>query len=367
MRSAFCPVCSNLVLPGHVACESCGYRFDGRSGGVASAIEELGRNAGGDPAPRTVRAENPEAPYLPYEPREMQVDIIRDIVGALEQKRHIVLESGTGTGKTVVSLAATLEFMRRPGNGNMKIIYITRTNSQSDQVMKELKAISAIHPVSGITLSGRNRSCINFSSRPDFQSLTPSALSLLCTDVKQKANQGKPGGCRYFRDAEERSAQVLNWARSTFPTSEQFDVHCQNMGVCPYEVRKMIMKDFDVIVAPYIHVLDPGIRESLMSNLGVEEKDIILVVDEAHNLTDHTREMESFTIHVRLVSSANDEVQNFSARSLADGLTISDFIRSLRNVIDRFAADYIPFGQKEHLLGPKELEEALCAQLGTDR
>ena len=145
---------------------------------------------------------------------------------------------------------------------------------------------------------------------------------------------------------------MLNWARNNFPTSEQFDVHCQNIGVCPYEVRKMIMKDFDVIVAPYIHVLDPGIREGLMGNLGVEEKDIILVVDEAHNLTDHTREMESFTIHVRLISSANDEVQNFKEKRLSERLTISEFIRALRNVIDRFAAHYIPFGQKEHLLGP---------------
>ncbi len=168
-----------------------------------SAIEEFGRNVKEAVVPKTVKDENPEAPYLPYEPREMQVDIIRDIVNALEQKRHIVLESGTGTGKTVVSLAATLEFIKRPGNENLKIIYITRTNSQSDQVMKELKAISTIHPVSGITLSGRNRSCINFTSRPDFQSLTPSALSLLCADVKQKANQGKPGGCRYFTTAEQ--------------------------------------------------------------------------------------------------------------------------------------------------------------------
>lgn len=120
----FCPVCSSLVFPGHVACGSCGYRFDG---GIADTAVNPARTS---VRPAVVRKENPDAPFLPYEPREMQVDIIRDIVRALEQKRHIVLESGTGTGKTVVSLAATLEFCRRPGNGHLKVLYITRTNSQ---------------------------------------------------------------------------------------------------------------------------------------------------------------------------------------------------------------------------------------------
>lgn len=297
----------------------------------------------------------------------MQVDIIRDIVRALEQKRHIVLESGTGTGKTIVSLAATLEFIKRPENAGMKVIYITRTNSQSDQVMKELKAISRLHPVSGITLSGRNRSCINFVSRPDFNTLSPSTLSLLCTDAKQKANQGKPGACRYFKTAEALNQDISRWAMQNFPTSEQFDIHCQNQGVCPYEARKMIMRDFDVIVAPYVHILDPGIRDGLLNNLGIEESEMILVVDEAHNLTDHTREMESFTIHVRLISSALDEVQNFREKQLAEGLTISAFIKKLKDIVDKFANDYIPFGAKEHLLGSKELEEVLCSALGTDR
>lgn len=233
--------------------------------------------------------------------------------------------------------------------------------------MKELKAISAMHPVSGITLSGRNRSCIHFSQRPDFQSLSPSALSMLCTDAKQKANQGKPGACRFFRNAESMQDEVLRWTKSSFPTSEQFDIHCQNLGVCPYEVRKMIMNEFDVIVAPYIHVLDPGIRDGLLKNMGVEVSDIILVADEAHNLVDHTREMESFTIHIRLVNQVMDEVANFKDRPLAGGTTISAFIRAVRQTVDGFANTYVPLGQKEHLLGADELEDSLCSVIGTDR
>ena len=85
------------------------------------------------PTPEIVYQANKEAPYMPYAPREGQLDIIADIRSALDEHRHIVIESGTGTGKTIVALAAGLEHAKRTGK---KIIYLTRTISQSDQIMK---------------------------------------------------------------------------------------------------------------------------------------------------------------------------------------------------------------------------------------
>ncbi len=350
----FCNNCSSLVMPGMVMCPHCGYRFDGAEWTPLKTAPQ---------APVST-VSNDEAPYLPYEPREMQLDIIADIRNALNARRHIVLESGTGTGKTIVSLAGALEFIKKPENSGMKVIYITRTNSQSDQVMKELRAISTIHPVSGITLSGRNKSCLLLMERDDFYTLTPSALSTICSDKKQKTTQGRPGGCKYFYKVSDLADDVEGWCKRSFPRSEEFDAYCQNKGVCPYETRKAIMKRFDVIVAPYIHIVDPGIRASLFQNLGLEEKDIILVVDEAHNLTDYTRDMESFQIHSRLVASSFDEAHTFRNAMVCENLTLPDFIRVLRNVLKSLADRYLPMGTREHLLGGREFEEEVCKMLG---
>lgn len=353
---AFCPVCGTMALPKMDRCMKCGYRFDGSP---YTPTEP----------PKTKEADivrNDSAPFLPYAPRPMQLDIIADIKGALMRKRHIVLESGTGTGKTIVSLASSLEFLRSPGNGGKKIIYITRTNSQSDQVMKELRSINNIQPVTGITLSGRNRSCPLLAQRPDFEALTPNSLSLLCTEKKQKTQQEKPGGCPYYAKALSLNESVKSWAQFSLPESEVFDAYCTGIGVCPYEARKMIMKDFDVIVAPYIHILDENIRNNLFANLGLEEKDIILVVDEAHNLIDQARQMESFSIHSRLIVSALDECQAFSNAFVSETLSLSDFIRVIRTVVENLADRYIAVGsrEREHLLQPSEFEDAVCALLG---
>jgi len=62
-----------------------------------------------------IAEENKDAPYLPYKPRGCQMDIISDIRNALDEGRHIIIESGTGTGKTIVSLAAGLEHAKKTG------------------------------------------------------------------------------------------------------------------------------------------------------------------------------------------------------------------------------------------------------------
>ena len=46
---------------------------------------------------------------FPYEPREHQEDFVSSAFSALKDEGHIVLESGTGTGKTVCALAASLQ------------------------------------------------------------------------------------------------------------------------------------------------------------------------------------------------------------------------------------------------------------------
>ena len=311
--------------------------------------------------PSVVTEVNSEAPYLPYKPRETQIQIITDIRNALDKGRHIVIESGTGTGKTITSLAGSLEHAKARGK---KIIYITRTISQSDQVMKELRAISTLKPVSGITLTGRNKSCPLLQARPDFDQLSPTALSTLCSDRKQKSQQGHSGGCPYFEKVPHMVDIVESYCKKSFPKSDEIDAYCKGMNVCPYEIKKVMMKDFDIIVAPYIHIIDPDIRDNFLTALNVEPKDFVLIVDEAHNLMDAVREQESFSITSRLMGSANDECSAFNHPEVYDGITLDTFVRTVRNCVRELGTKYIGFNMKEALLEPKALEKSICSALG---
>jgi DNA excision repair protein ERCC-2 len=308
------------------------------------------------PTPEIVYQANKEAPYMPYAPREGQLDIIADIRSALDEHRHIVIESGTGTGKTIVALAAGLEHAKRTGK---KIIYLTRTISQSDQIMKELKAISTIQDVSGITLTGRNKACPLFRGE-EYDNLPPNVLSLMCEDKKSKSVRNSAGGCRYYDRTKQMLDGIKDYCKHNFPTSDELDRYCVQLGVCPYETRKALMKEFDVIVAPYIHILSEDIRSNFLNNLGGENIPLLLIVDEAHNLIDAARQQESYTISLHMVEAAIDECDAFKRPELYEGVVLDDFINYVRVLIRMLATQYITLGKKEFKLPDGAVEDGLC-------
>ncbi|MCL2296101.1 MAG: ATP-dependent DNA helicase [Methanomassiliicoccaceae archaeon] len=356
MDGSFCSNCGSMVFPNQKKCGSCGRNIDRPS---EQGLDQF--TAGSvQPKKKFVEKENPEAPFLPYEPREMQMEIIADIRRALDEGRHIVMESGTGTGKTIVSLAAGLEHAKRTGK---RIVYLTRTISQSDQVMRELKAISSIKHVSGITITGRNKSCPLFA-KEGMDDLPPNVLSLMCDERKRKSMNDDRGGCRFFERIKAEVNNVMGFCLREFPTSAELDAHCEKAGVCPYEMKKILMKEMDVVVAPYVHILSEDIRTNFIANLGGEEVPLLLIVDEAHNIIDAARSQESFSITSKMIEAAAEECTVTQTAEILSGVKTEDIIKYLKNAVRQLATENIPFGKTEFRLGKDAVENMMMKRFG---
>ena len=358
MENMFCPKCGSLIKPNQKKCGTCRQNVD-RSAG--SGLDGFSKNE--QPPKKFVQEENPGAPYLPYEPRELQMDIIADIRRAIDEGRHIVIESGTGTGKTIVSLAAGLEHAKKNGK---KIVYLTRTISQSDQVMKELRAISSIKQVSGITITGRNKSCPLFV-KEGVEDLPPNVLSLMCDERKKKSLTGGHGGCRFFDRTRAQLNYTIDFCLKEFPTSSELDSYCEKAGACPYEMKKMLMKEMDVVVAPYIHILSEDIRTNFIANLGGEDVQLLLIVDEAHNLIDSAREQESFSITMKMIENAIEECSVTKTTEMFNGVKIEDVIRYIKAAVRLLATDNITLGKSEFRLGKDALEGMIMKRFNINR
>ncbi len=301
------------------------------------------------PEPEVLAHVNEDAPYLPYAPRSTQLKIIGDIRDALDQGRHIVIESGTGTGKTIVSLAAALEHAVPNGK---RIIYLTRTITQSDQVMKELKAISRLKPISGVPVTGRARSCPAVRSLKDSENLSATVLSSICEEKKSKHQ------CKYFESLKDKLPNVDSYVRTNFPKSDELDRYCERIGACPYEMKKLLMKGCEVIAAPYVHILSEDIRSNFLRNMDVDDSQVVLVIDEAHNLIDAARSQESFPIDNDMLDRAIDECDAIRGTTqLWEGMGMRDFLTHLKRTIKAIATDLIPLGKTEALLKPVTLLE----------
>ncbi|MDO5852692.1 MAG: ATP-dependent DNA helicase [Thermoplasmata archaeon] len=359
MMGMFCPRCRSLVAPSDPRCGSCGASLDKLVESNQSVLDGL--------EPRRREPDVPVhevegAPFMPYTPRGCQMDIIQDMVTALDSGRHFVMESGTGTGKTIISLAACLDHASRTGK---TIVYLTRTNSQGDQVMRELRSISKIKPVTGIPLTGRSKSCPLYRGVKDFDSIPSNILSMMCDDARRKSNTGKAGGCRYYDRVQGVLPQIQSFVQTQFPTADELDSFCVKLQACPYEAKKALMKEAKVVTAPYVHILDPDIRESLMTNLDRpgDPESLLIVVDEAHNLVDAARTSESFTIDRAMVDSAIDECSTFRQQpEVWDGVGLKEFLSFLKSCIRAVAIEKLTMGTTSAVIDGPVIEDRIRAK-----
>jgi regulator of telomere elongation helicase 1 len=85
------------------------------------------------------------------------------MIEALDNEQNALLESPTGTGKTMNLLCASLAWMKTNPEKKCQIIYASRTHSQLVQVIDSLKQ-TAFQPKT-VLLASRDHLCVNDTAR----------------------------------------------------------------------------------------------------------------------------------------------------------------------------------------------------------
>jgi len=264
---------------------------------------------------------------------------MRAIGSACEDRAHLAVESGTGTGKTVCALTACLEFGKARGK---KVLYVTRTNSQQKQVMLELRQISERMKVFGVALQGRRNMCPLARTDAELSNGNPEELSKVCSERKARVVRGDDEACRYYASTvSEDLAPIMRYARDELPTAEEFCDHCIDLGVCPYEIAKMHVPAADFVAAPYIMFFDKFIRHALLDWMACSLPDIVLIVDEAHNLPSYARELESASLSEVALKLAEKEIDEFGDPEIAEGISLRDFVMMTSEILDKTVEEYL--------------------------
>ncbi len=280
---------------------------------------------------------------------------------------HLLIEAGTGTGKTVAMLAAALETQRKDGR---TIVWATRTNSQQTQVVREHHAILAGDD-GGLLVPfmGRRHYCPQLREDERFRDGTPEELGRLCRDAKRKAIQsrdtGRPvkGACPYYaRLLEDGPGPVEALLRTGAESAESLASLVERAGSCPYEALKQLMPNASVIVVPYIFVLDDRLRSTLLQWIGVGSDECHLVVDEAHNIPAATRDLHTPKLSQVAIARAIKEAIDWKDPPLAGVTVATSVLAALERVIGRIAAEYVHNGE-DGLVPPGIVQEELMMEL----
>ena len=270
---------------------------------------------------------------------------MHNIRNNLTSGKNFVFESGTGSGKTICVLSSTLQYALE---NNKKILYTTRTNAQQRQVIVELRAIqkkTGDKRIFGVGMQGRSNMCLLARDDPDIGNGTSEELSKFCSNQKKLAASNKNKGCKYYRNYigdKQKIDSIVEWTKNNLPTAEEFIEFCEKKAVCPYEINKMMIREAVVVVVPYVYVFDKAIRIMLFDWLSVSDDDIILIVDEAHNLPNYIRDLFSAQLSMWMLNSCVLEAKKFGDPKLSGGkVSVSKFCKMLIEIISVLRDTYV--------------------------
>ncbi|XP_047959212.1 regulator of telomere elongation helicase 1 homolog [Salvia hispanica] len=276
---------------------------------------------------------------FPYEAYDCQLVYMEKVIESLQNKSNALLESPTGTGKTLCLLCATLAWRRSFGEFSRgrsdkssirdilsqsvdedipqsqssqfpTIVYTSRTHSQIKQVVKELKR-SNYRPKM-VVLGSREQLCIHDQVSLLRGKAQTNACRALCKKLTKRF-------CPHFSGAAEFVKKNPGIGEDPIDIEDLVNIG-KSSGSCPYYLSREIHKDVDILFAPYNYLIDRGNRKSLK----IDWKKCILIFDEAHNLESLCAEAASFDLPSSLLTACISEAKNCIDLSVARRDTSND-------------------------------------------
>ncbi|KAL7674085.1 hypothetical protein ACOME3_000365 [Neoechinorhynchus agilis] len=238
--------------------------------------------------------------HFPFRPYRSQLILMNKIIEALETGNNCLLESPTGTGKTLALLCACIAWSQskidcKKTEGDKprrrRIFYGTRTHRQIDQIVDQLRKTDYSRCLKMAILASRQHTCIH----PLVSKLDPRSIDDECRKMTVATGKDKSGDCRFDNGRIRNHNDVWGNIGCKRP------LKCQNYRSCVFDVNEMVQvgkrlkelaEQSELILCPYNFLLDPRIRDSVPAM--VLDQQSIVIFDEAHNIDDLARDALSF-------------------------------------------------------------------------
>lgn len=272
----------------------------------------------------------PKPSYYPNQKEAMD-----KIYGALLAGKPVLFEGACGTGKTLSALAPSLAIAREK---NKKVIIATNVHQQMEQFIQEAREIKAIADIKVAVLKGKVHMCPLEKEYDECNLLRENTFELLELErdlfnlkEKDKAAAAQSREDRSYADLrhriageamaeQERVAQLKkrfcpymmavlkdnnasfgDWLFKGVRSPDDIVEEAMKKKQCGYELLKRHLKEAELIICNYHHLLDADIQARLLAWMGCTLSDVILIFDEAHNLEAQARSHSSRTLSERTV------------------------------------------------------------------
>lgn len=293
--------------------------------------------------------------HFPFRPYKCQEQYMETVMNALLKSENALLESPTGTGKTLCLLCACLAWQRHQAsttqqkqqsllpdasstqennhiapnsNNNINnnntnntrrpvVVYASRTHSQLSQVVRELRN-TRYRPIHAV-LGSREQMCIhpkvvvgnnNNSKKNAKQGDTANnnsstgggARTMNASEINHHCNKlGKDRLCRFRNNLDgfvaPSSCESTTSQQRLQPVLDMEELVTMGKAhsVCPFYYTRAQVEQAELVLVPYNYLFDKDARELTLSN-NIAWNNAIVIFDEAHNLESFASESASFDL-----------------------------------------------------------------------
>ncbi len=224
---------------------------------------------------------------LAFEHRKGQLEMAQAVESALNDKRHLIVEAGTGTGKTLAYLLPALRYARQR---QQRVIISTGTKNLQEQLFfKDVPFLeSLLGPLKVCYMKGR----ANYLCRHKLYALRDSPLLTGLEEIEQFHHiavweKTTATGDRAELDHLPESSPL--WTKLDARTEACLGASCPDWEQCfVTSMRRKALEADIVIVNHHLFFADLNIKQQAANapDAGILPESAIVIFDEAHELED---------------------------------------------------------------------------------
>ncbi|HVS65061.1 MAG TPA: ATP-dependent DNA helicase [Thermoanaerobaculia bacterium] len=274
-----------------------------------------------------------------HRPRPGQQEIVERVALALEQREHLLVEAATGLGKTAAALFPVL----RDALANDRRVYV-------------LTAKTLQQRMASTVLDLLNRDAA-------FRSLVIRAKARMCANDEIICHEEY---CDYARDyfLKLSRSQLVPRLLEENPNLEPDLIYreAKREGVCPFEVSLDLTQQVQAIVGDYNYAFDPYVALQDFS-ADADLSDVVLVIDEIHNLVGRGRGYYSPALSSARARAAAEAITLIARAGPATemGFLLERLCKQVAAIVEAAVDDALPEGAREGALEGGLPEEELWA------
>ncbi len=226
--------------------------------------------------------------------RKGQKNIINDVRECLNNDKNLLLHAPTGLGKTIGVLYPALNYAIK---NDLKIFFLTPRHTQQEIVYETVKKINEENnsSIGCISFLGKKKMCNHEASKI----LMSYEFANFCNNLK------KMHACSYYENVKKLK-KISDFNNMS---TEEIMNYCKPKKLCSYEIVCRRAEDARVIIGDYYYVFNPFIRQAIFTRIKNELSNNIIIVDEAHNLSNRIRQSCSSTISTYSIKGSIKEAE----------------------------------------------------------